>query len=111
MRPSVSVDIKVIEDGEKAKLVSHIAIRPTGDPAEDGYGDYKYTVQEPGGAILEGEIENFHEDRGVLTLMGLVISMSGHYGQVVQMPASEIAKIMGHEKMEEINQKLQDQGD
>ncbi len=110
MRPRVSVSIKVVDD-EEAKLVSHISITPTGDSDVDGYGDYKYIVQEPGGAILEGVIENFHEDRGVLTLMGLVISKSGHYGQVVTMPSSDIAKLLGHEKMEEINQNLKDQGD
>ncbi len=110
MRPRVSVTIKTI-DNEEAKDVSHIGILPIGETDDNGFGDYKYRVTEPGGAILEGEIENFHEDRGVLTLMGLVISSSGHYGQVVQLPASEIANILGHEKMEEIGKKLRDQGD
>ncbi len=111
MRPRVSVSIKTIEAGDVAKSVAHIGITPIGDSDESGYGDYKYIVQEPGGAILEGVIESFHEDRGVLTLMGLVISKSGHYGQVVTMPSSEIAKLLGHEKLEEINQNLKDQGD
>jgi hypothetical protein len=110
MRPSVSINIKVI-DNEKAKTVAHIGITPTGDSDLDGFGDYKYRVQEPGGAILEGEIKNFHEDRGVLTLMGLVVSASGHYGEIVQMPASEIAKLLGHEKMEEISDRLDRRGE
>ncbi len=110
MRPRVSVSIKIVDDKE-AKLVSHIAITPTGDSDVDGYGDYKYMVQEPGGAILEGVIENFHEDRGVLTLMGLVISASGHYGQIVSMPAKDIALLLGHEKMEEITDRLDRRGE
>ena len=111
MRPSVSVVIKLIDEDKKAESVAHIGITPIGESDEDGYGDYKWMVQEPGGAILSGEINNFHEDRGVLTLMGLVISDSGHYGQVVQVPASEVAKVLGHEKMEEITGKLKEQGD
>ncbi len=110
MQPRVSVNIKIIDDKD-AKSVAHINVTPTGESDENGMGDYRYTVHEPGGAILEGEINNFHEDRGVLTLIGLVISSSGHYGQVVQVPAGEIAKILGHEKMEEIAGKLKDQGD
>ena len=111
MSPSVSVSIKVIGDESPAKEVAHILISPLPGSSDGEYGDYKYIVQEPGGAVLEGEIENFHEDRGVLTLMGLVISASGHYGHVVQVPASEIAKLLGHEKLEEINQQLEEQGD
>ncbi len=107
MQPSISVSIKVVE--ETAKEVAHINIFPLEVKGE--YVDYKYMVQEPGGGIQEGEIEGFHEDRGVLTLLGLVISASGHYGQLVQVPASEVAKMLGHEKLEEIHKKLEEQGD
>ena len=107
MRPSISVSIKVVE--EKAKEVAHINIFPL--EAKGEYGDYKYMVQEPGGGIQEGEIEGFHEDRGVLTLLGLVISDSGHYGQLVHVKSSDIAQMLGHEKMEEIQNNLKDQGD
>ena len=111
MSPSVSVSIKVIGDEPPAREVAHIMVSPVKGSSRGEYGDYKYVVQEPGGAVLEGEIENFHEDRGVLTLLGLVISASGHYGQIVQVPASEVARMLGHEKLEEINQKLEEQGD
>lgn len=110
MPPSVSVSIKVVDEGE-AKEVAHITVIPVKGSSDGEYGDYRYMVQEPGGAILDGKIENFHEHRGVLTLIGLVISASGHYGQIVQLPASEIAKLVGHEKLEEIQGKLEEQGD
>jgi hypothetical protein len=113
--PSVSVSIKVIPQdigpNEKAKEVAHILIVPIEGSSDGEHGDYKYRVQEPGGGMQEGEIEGFHEDRGVLTLLGLVISASGHYGQVVRVPASDIAKLLGHEKLEEIHDKLEEQGD
>ena len=107
MRPSVSISIKVVE--ETAREVAHINIFPLESNGE--YGNYKYMVQEPGGGIQEGEIEGFHEDRGVITLLGLVISASGHYGQLVHVKSSDIAEMLGHEKMEEIADNLKEQGD
>ncbi len=113
----VSVSIKVLTDEgggglNISKEVAHINITPIAVvEGREGYGDYKYMLQEPGGAIQEGVIENFHEDRGVLTLIGLAISLSGHFGQTIQVPAHEIANLLGHEKMEEIQGKLEEQGD
>lgn len=111
MRPSISISIKSIEE-DSAKEVAHIVITPGKVNPDNGeYGNYKYLVQEPGGGIQEGEIEGFHEGRGILTLLGLVISDAGHYGQLVHVRSEDIANMIGHEKMEEIQDNLKRMGD
>ena len=103
----LSVSIKAF-DGHGLQIVSHIQITEIEGEHERGeeWADFKYIIQEPDGSQNEGHVPNVKYSWGALKLLALVLSAAGHYGEMVSLPADRLAQMIGAEKLEEVQDAL-----
>lgn len=72
---------EVPASSRKAEDIAHVQITNKADhPNRPDFGNYKWRIQEPGGSVVEGELDDFNREDGALDLLWRVLSMwrTGH---------------------------------